>query len=109
VQGPNYQATEAEFRVSRNGRPVATLHTQKRRYPVRGMAMTEAGIDGGFGRDLYVSLGEPLGDGDWSVRLHHKPLVRWIWLGALLMAFGGAVAAADRRYRALAAAVPRGI
>jgi cytochrome c-type biogenesis protein CcmF len=99
VTGPNYQATEAELRVTRGGRAVAVLRSQKRIYPVRGMAMTEAGIDAGFTRDLYVSLGEPLDGGDWSLRLHHKPLVRWIWLGALLMAAGGVFAAADRRYR----------
>ena len=62
--------------------------------------MTEAGIDPGFGRDLYVALGEALGDdGAWSVRLYHKPLVRWIWLGAVLMAVGGVIAVSDRRYR----------
>jgi len=99
VTGPNYKATEAELRVTRDGGEVAVLHSQKRVYPVRGMAMTEAGIDAGFTRDLYVSLGEPLDGGDWSLRLHHKPLVRWIWLGALFMALGGVCAAADRRYR----------
>jgi cytochrome c-type biogenesis protein CcmF len=100
IPGPNYRATEAELRVTRDGRAVATLRSQKRIYPVRGMAMTEAGIDAGFTRDLYVSLGEPLDGGDWSLRLHYKPLVRWIWLGALLMVAGGLAAAGDRRYRA---------
>lgn len=61
--------------------------------------MTEAGIDPGFTRDLYVALGEPLGDGAWAVRVHIKPFVRWIWLGGLMMAFGGVLAASDRRYR----------
>ena len=61
--------------------------------------MTEAGIDPGITRDLYAALGEPLGEGAWSVRLHYKPFVRWIWLGAILMAFGGVLAATDRRYR----------
>jgi cytochrome c-type biogenesis protein CcmF len=83
---------------------VDVLHSQKRFYNVRGMVMTEAGIDAGLFRDLYVSLGEPLDGGDWSVRLHVKPLVRWIWLGALLMAIGGLTAVSDRRYRVPAAA-----
>ena len=61
--------------------------------------MTEAGIDAGFTRDIYISLGEPLDDGAWSIRLYHKPFVRWIWLGAILMAIGGLLAIIDRRYR----------
>ena len=63
------------------------------------MPMTEAGIDAGFTRDIYISLGEPLDDGAWSIRLYHKPFVRWIWLGAILMAIGGLLAIIDRRYR----------
>ena len=63
--------------------------------------MTEAAIDAGFFRDIYVSLGEPLADGDWAVRVYVKPFVRWIWLGAILMALGGTVAVADQRYRRL--------
>jgi cytochrome c-type biogenesis protein CcmF len=102
VDGANYQATEAEIVVRNdNGELQSTLHPQKRFYSVRGMAMTEAGIDAGFARDVYVSLGEPLDNGQWSVRLYHKPLVRWIWLGAILMAFGGLLAAGDRRYRSV--------
>lgn len=99
VRGPNYKATEAEVQVLRQGKPVTVLHTQKRIYGVRGMPMTEAGIDAGLFRDFYVSLGEPLGNGKWSLRLYHKPFVRWIWLGALFMAFGGFLAVSDRRYR----------
>ena len=63
------------------------------------MPMTEAGIDAGFTRDIYISLGEPLDDEAWSIRLYHKPFVRWIWLGAILMAIGGLLAIIDRRYR----------
>ncbi len=99
VQGPNYQASEGEFRIFRNGRLVTTLHSQKRTYLVRNMPMTEAGIDPGFTRDLYVSLGDPLDNGAWTLRVYHKPFVRWIWLGAIFMAFGGLLATLDRRYR----------
>jgi cytochrome c-type biogenesis protein CcmF len=101
VQGPNYQAFEGVISVFRDGRQVAELHPQKRRYLVQTSPMTEAGIDGGLWRDLYVSLGEPLGDSAWSLRVHFKPMVRWIWLGALFMAAGGLLAATDRRYRRL--------
>ena len=66
--------------------------------------MTEAGIDGGLGRDLFVALGEPVGGGAWSVRVQYKPLVRWLWLGAIVMALGGLLAASDPRYRRLARA-----
>ena len=75
------------------------MHPEKRLYTVQQMPMTEAGIDAGFTRDLYVALGEPLGDGAWAVRVHIKPFVRWIWLGALMMGLGGVLAASDRRYR----------
>ncbi|WP_127477008.1 heme lyase CcmF/NrfE family subunit [Sulfurivermis fontis] len=105
--GPNYTASRATLRVEKAGRAVATLHTEKRLYTVTGMPMTEAGIDWGLTRDLYVALGEPLGDGAWAVRLYHKPYVRWIWLGALLMALGGLLAAADRRYRLVRRTVPQ--
>jgi len=98
--GPNYKATEGSFTVTKNGQEVAQLHSQKRVYNAGGMPMTEAGIDPGVFRDLYVSLGEPLNNqGAWSVRLYHKPFIRWIWMGALFMALGGLVSATDRRYR----------
>lgn len=97
--GPNYTASRATLYVTRDGREVGRLRTEKRMYTVTGMPMTEAGIDWGLTRDLYVALGEPLGDGAWAVRLYYKPYVRWIWLGSLLMAFGGLLAASDRRYR----------
>jgi cytochrome c-type biogenesis protein CcmF len=105
-QGPNYQASTATFTITHGGSPVAQLTPEKRRYASGGQPMTEAGIDAGVTRDLYASLGEPLGDGAWSVRLYHKPFVRWIWLGALLMAAGGVLAVADRRYRSRGERVP---
>ncbi len=99
-EGPNYVSDKGIFNISRDGRPVITLKPAKRRYLAGGDVMTEADIDAGFTRDLYISMGEPVGEGQaWAVRLYHKPLVRWIWLGTLLMMLGGFVAAADRRYR----------
>jgi len=98
VQGPNYQAFRGEVDVRYGGELVTHLSPEKRNYR-SGMPMTEAGIDAGLFRDLFVALGEPLGDsGAWSVRLYHKPFVRWVWLGGLFMALGGLLAASDRRY-----------
>ncbi|GIX26495.1 MAG: c-type cytochrome biogenesis protein CcmF [Burkholderiales bacterium] len=97
--GPNYSALRGTVTVTRAGRPISTLHPEKRFYPASGQTMTEAAIDYGFTRHLYVSLGEPLPEGAWSVRLYHKPFVGWIWGGGLLMALGGLLALADRRYR----------
>lgn len=99
VRGPNYTAAQADVAVTLDGKPEVTLLAQKRLYDVRRDSMTEAGIDGGLTRDLFVALGEPLDDGAWSVRLYYKPFIRWIWLGALLMGLGGLLAALDRRYR----------
>jgi len=99
VSGPNYQALRGDVTVTRQGKPVATLHPEKRTYSVRGSPMTEAGIDAGWSRDVFIALGDPLGDDAWSVRLQYKPLVRFIWFGALVMALGGILAASDRRYR----------
>ena len=99
VQGPNFLADEGAFTVLQGNRTVAQLNPQKRRYLRDGQVMTEADIDPGLTRDLYVSLGEPLGGEAWAVRLYHKPFVRFIWLGALFMTFGGLLAAADKRYR----------
>ncbi|WP_434456057.1 heme lyase CcmF/NrfE family subunit [Stutzerimonas urumqiensis] len=98
-EGPNYTADRGTVRVFEDGEQIAVLHPEKRLYTVQQMPMTEAGIDAGFTRDLYVALGEPLENGAWAVRVHIKPYVRWIWLGGLLMAFGGVLAASDRRYR----------
>jgi cytochrome c-type biogenesis protein CcmF len=104
VQGPNYQALEGEIEIRRDGDFVAELRPQKRTYIVQQNPMTEAGIDAGWNRDLFVALGDPLGNDAWSVRLQYKPLIRFIWLGALIMAFGGMIAASDRRYRLRATA-----
>ncbi len=97
--GPNYNAHRGRFQVSKAGEHLVTLEPEKRTYFVQTKPMTEAAIDWGLTRDLYVSLGEPLGGGDWSLRLYYKPYVRWIWLGGLLMALGGVLAVSDRRYR----------
>lgn len=99
VQGPNYAAVEGSFTVTREGEPVTVLTSQKRLYASGGNPMTEAGIHVSPRRDLFVALGEDLGAGKWSMRLQYKPLIRYVWLGALLMALGGLVATADRRYR----------
>jgi len=99
VVGANYDAAEGEFEVRRNGRLVAVLTPQKRVYRVQRSPMTEAAIDPGWSRDLFVALGDPLGGDAWSLRVQFKPLLRFIWLGALIMAFGGFLAATDRRYR----------
>jgi len=105
VQGPNYVADRGTVVVTRAGEPVATMHPEKRAYASGGAIMTEADIDGGLRRDLYVALGEPLGgDGSWALRLYVKPFIRWIWLGALLMAAGGFTVVFDKRFRRKAAA-----
>jgi len=106
VQGPNYVAARAQIQVSRNGRAVTTLYPEKRIYTVQNMPMTEAAIDPGFTRDLYVSLGDSVSATAWIVRVQHKPFIDWIWGGCVLMALGGALAASDRRYR-LAAKRPQ--
>ena len=98
-KGPNYHGSRGEFRVSQNGEFITRLQPEKRIYPAKSMPMTEAGIDPGLTRDLFVALGEPLGGKAWAVRIYHKPFIRWIWLGSLIMSFGGLIAAADRRYR----------
>ena len=97
--GPNYQAMRGTLEVSRDGRPVTTLHPEKRNYTASGTPMTEASIDYGVTRDLYTALGDPLDGAAWTVRVFHKPFVRWIWLGAMMMAAGGLLALTDRRYR----------
>ncbi len=101
VPGPNYVATRGDFEVRREGsaKLSRTMHPEKRLYQAGGQTMTEADIDTGLTRDLYVSLGEPVGDGAWGVRVYHKPFVDWIWGGCIFMALGGFAALCDRRYR----------
>jgi len=99
VSGPNYTAVEGEFEITQDGERIALLRPEKRVYRVQTSPMTEAGISVGWTRDLFVALGDDLGNGAWSVRIQYKPLIRNIWLGALLMALGGLVATTDRRYR----------
>ncbi len=106
AQGPNFVAVEADVLVSRDGETITTLHPQKRLYNSGGNPMTEAGIEVGAARDLFAALGEDLGGGRWSLRLQYKPLIRYIWLGALLIALGGGLAGLDRRYRRAAKAEP---
>ncbi|MCO6411268.1 MAG: heme lyase CcmF/NrfE family subunit [Thiogranum sp.] len=98
-QGPNYQSQFGTVHVFKGDRQIAELHPEKRTYRVQSNPMTEAGIDAGFTRDIYVSLGESLGGGDWALRLYYKPFVRWIWLGGILIGAGGLLAASDPRYR----------
>ena len=97
--GPNYSAQRAVFPVTRNGKPVVTLYPEKRLYTVQDMALSQADIDSGFTRDLFVALGEPVGANAWTVRLQVKPFMTWIWSGCILMALGGLLAAGDKRYR----------
>ncbi len=100
----NYVATRGDFSVrSESGSFNVKLTPEKRIYRVQKMPMTEAAIDAGFTRDLFIALGEPLdADGAWAVRIYYKPFIRWIWLGAIIMSIGGLFAASDRRYRRLA-------
>ena len=110
VTGPNYQAARGTVAVSRDGQPLMVLHPEKRVYNAQQMPMTEAAISTGLFGDVYVSLGEPVENGAWSVRVYSKPFVTWIWGGCVLMALGGLLAIFDRRYRRAAqrenAAVP---
>jgi cytochrome c-type biogenesis protein CcmF len=97
--GPNFVSTVGKFEITRQGSAPFLLYPEKRLYNASGMAMTEAAIDSGIDGDIYISMGEPLEDGAWSVRFYHKPFVTWIWAGCLLMALGGILAISDRRYR----------
>ncbi len=111
VPGPNYNADRGVVELSKNGKVLRTLEPEKRTYFSSTMPMTETAIDSNLVRDVYVALGERLEDGPtpaWAMRVYHKPFVTWIWVGCLLMALGGAMAALDRRYRrkALASTAP---
>jgi cytochrome c-type biogenesis protein CcmF len=100
VKGANFTADEGTIVITLEGEPVVTLYPQKRHYTVKRSMMTEASIDPGLFRDLYLAMGEPLGnDGAWAIRVHYKPYVRWLWLGGLLMALGGLLTVFDKRYR----------
>jgi cytochrome c-type biogenesis protein CcmF len=99
VPGPNYTAMRGTFLLSKNGGSPTSLYPEKRSYFSSTMPMTEAAIDAGLTRDIYVSLGEELGDKSWAVRVYYKPFVDWIWGGCLLMALGGVLAISDKRYR----------
>ena len=102
VNGPNYIATRGVFTLSRNGRTIGNLNPEKRTYPVADISTTEAAINNGFFRDLYVVLGDRQHDGGWAVRTYYKPLANWIWGGAILMALGGLLSLSDRRHRVAA-------
>jgi cytochrome c-type biogenesis protein CcmF len=102
IRGPNYTGARGSVEVTKNGRYIEHLYPEKRIYNVQQMPMTEAAIDSSPLGDLYVSLGEPVANGAWSVRVYHKPFITWIWGGCVLMALGGLVALSDRRYRLLA-------
>jgi cytochrome c-type biogenesis protein CcmF len=99
IQGPNYEATRGVVSVRKGERLITTMEPEKRFYPVQQTPMTEAAINTGFTRDLYVSLGEPVDNKAWVVRIYHKPFIDWIWGGAFIMAIGGILAISDRRYR----------
>ena len=104
VQGPNYVAAQGDFDLAVDGKLLRKMNPEKRNYASSGMPMTEAAIDAGFLRDVYVSLGEPIDrdkpEGEWAVRVYYKPFVDWIWGGCFVMALGGLMALLDRRYRA---------
>ncbi|QLB12514.1 cytochrome c-type biogenesis protein CcmF [Bisgaardia hudsonensis] len=99
ANGANYQGGKAQIDIYKNGKFETTLYAEKRFYTVSKMSMTEAAIDWGFSRDLYVALGESLGNNAWALRLYYKPFIRWIWIGGLFMVLGGLLCIFDRRYR----------
>ncbi len=99
AEGPNFQAIEGRVEIRRDSELVGEVLPQKRQYLVQKNWMTEAGINAGWNRDLFIALGDQLGNDTWSVRVQYKPLIRFIWLGAFIMALGGAIAISDRRYR----------
>jgi cytochrome c-type biogenesis protein CcmF len=108
VEGPNYSAIAATLAVTHRGRPVTVLHPQKRQYWVQHQVTSETAIRMFHGDNILLALGEDLGAGRWSVRIQIRPLVTLVWLAAFIMACGGALAASDRRYRAVKVAAPAG-
>ncbi|MBU3029306.1 heme lyase CcmF/NrfE family subunit [Paracoccus marinaquae] len=104
VEGPNYISTTGTLQVTRGGREVAVLYPEKRVYPVQAMPTTEAAIDNGIFRDIYLVIGDAQADGGWAIRSYIKPFANWIWLGSILMALGGLISLSDRRYRVAAGA-----
>jgi cytochrome c-type biogenesis protein CcmF len=107
VPGPNYLSTMGFVRLERGGRELSVLHPEKRAYLASQMPTTEAGIDNGFLRDVYVVVGDPQNDGGWAMRVYIKPLANWIWGGCILMAIGGLLSLSDRRFRVAAGARKR--
>ena len=101
LSGPNFEAERATFQVLKGGEFVRELHPEKRVYLASQSPSTEMAIDAGFTRDLFITLGEERDSGAWSMSLYIKPLVRWVWLGSILMALGAVVAVTDKRYRSL--------
>lgn len=99
IEGPNYTALQADMVLEHNGQTIAVLQPEKRRYNNQSIAMSEVGIDAGWTRDIFVALGDDLGGGEWSIRVQYKPMIRFIWLGAMIMALGGLMAASDPRDR----------
>jgi cytochrome c-type biogenesis protein CcmF len=106
--GPNYVSTMATMTRGARRPQVALLHPEKRVYPVQAMPTTEAAIQNGIFRDIYLVIGDPQQDGGWAVRSYIKPFANWIWLGCALMALGGFISLSDRRYRVAAGARRRG-
>ncbi|MDH3266501.1 MAG: heme lyase CcmF/NrfE family subunit [Gammaproteobacteria bacterium] len=107
VQGPNFTAVEGVIDIRKEGEFIAEVHPQKRQYLVQKNWMTEAGIEVHWNKDLFIALGEQLGNNTWSVRIQYKPMIRFIWFGALVMALGGLIAVTDRRYRSTATAAEK--
>ncbi|MDO5657402.1 MAG: heme lyase CcmF/NrfE family subunit [Paracoccus sp. (in: a-proteobacteria)] len=107
TEGPNYNTTMARMEITRNDRPIATLYPEKRFYQVQGMPTTEAAIDNGIWRDLYLVIGDPQQGGGWAVRTYIKPFANWIWAGCIIMALGGFISLSDRRYRVAAGSARR--
>jgi cytochrome c-type biogenesis protein CcmF len=99
VEGPNYSAVRARVTVTRNDRPEAVLLPERRNYDVQQQSLAEASLGLSWRRDLLATLGDPVGQDAWSMRLQVRPMMRFVWMGALFMAFGGFLATMDRRYR----------